>query len=237
MCALSAAAMAQAQPKIDAACRAKYAKLYFTDSLGTVLPYRLLTPEKVDSDTVAKYPVLLFLHGAGERGSDNEVQLSYIDTVFASSKFRREHPCYVIVPQCAVEYRWCETDWTRTWHTMPKNISKYLHAANALLDSIAALPDADTMRLTPAFFNSAAFDKPDPPSTEILKASFLRFLSSFSLEILSIEVLMNSCPLNPGLTLIISTKSTKASISSSWLTSARITTALNCKTHSSQAMR
>ena len=149
MCALSATASveAQVQPKVDAACRAKYAKLYFTDSLGTVLPYRLLTPERNDGDTTGKYPVILFLHGAGERGGDNEAQLTYIDTVFAAPKFRREHPCYVIVPQCAEEYRWCETDWTRTWHTLPAKISKYLHAANSLLDSIASLPDADTMRL------------------------------------------------------------------------------------------
>ena len=145
MCALTSATVFS-QTKIDAACRAKYAKMYFTDSLGTVLPFRLLTPEKAEGDT-SKYPVVLFLHGAGERGDDNEVQLTYIDTVFAAERFRREHPCYVIVPQCGVDYRWCETDWTRTYHTIPKDISKYLHAANSLLDSIAALPDADTDRL------------------------------------------------------------------------------------------
>lgn len=147
MCALLTLT-ASAQNKIDAACRAKYAKMYFTDSLGTVLPFRLLTPDKPDGDTSAtKYPVMLFLHGAGERGSDNETQLSYIDTIFASKRFRTQHPCYVIVPQCAENFRWCETDWSRTYHTIPKEISKYLHAANSLLDSIASLPDADPNRL------------------------------------------------------------------------------------------
>ena len=147
MCALIAAT-ASAQNKIDAACRAKYAKLYYTDTLGTVLPFRLLTPQRAEGDTINnKYPVILFLHGAGERGNDNELQLSYIDTVFASPRLQREHPCYVIVPQCAENFRWCETDWSRTYHTMSKEISKYLHAANSLLDSIAALPDADTNRL------------------------------------------------------------------------------------------
>ena len=147
MCALLTLS-ASAQTKVDAACRAKYAKMYFTDSLGTVLPFRLLTPERSEGDTTAaKYPVMLFLHGAGERGGDNEAQLSYIDTIFASKRFRTQHPCYVIAPQCAENFRWCETDWSRTYHTMPKEISKYLHAANSLLDSIAALPDADTNRL------------------------------------------------------------------------------------------
>lgn len=146
MCALLSAT-ASAQGRIDAACRAQYAKLYFTDTLGTVLPYRLLTPQKLEGDSTEKFPVMLFLHGAGERGSDNEAQLTYIDTVFAAKKFRSQHPCYVIAPQCAEEFRWCETDWTRTYHTMPARISKYLHAANSLLDSIAALPDADPSRI------------------------------------------------------------------------------------------
>ena len=69
MC-VTIATMAVAQTKIDAACRAKYAKMYFTDTLGTVLPFRLLTPQKADGDTAnRKYPVILFLHGAGERES------------------------------------------------------------------------------------------------------------------------------------------------------------------------
>lgn len=142
-------ASAMAQTAAGSQCRAQYDKLYFTDSLGTVLPYRLLRPPTGDGGGTSahKYPVLLFLHGAGERGGDNETQLSYIDVVFAAPKFRQEHPCYVIVPQCAEQYRWCETDWSLPYHTMPQNISKYLHAANALLDSVAALPDADTTRL------------------------------------------------------------------------------------------
>ncbi len=131
---------------VDSVCRPKYEKSYFTDSLGTVLPYRLLRPMTADSRD-AKYPVILFLHGAGERGSDNETQLQYIDSVFASQKFMTEHPCYVIIPQCAEKYRWCEVDWSSSYHNMPRTISKYLHAANCLLDSIAALRDADPSRL------------------------------------------------------------------------------------------
>ena len=36
------------------------------------LRYRILAP--LDYDANKKYPVHLFLHGAGERGNDNEVQ-------------------------------------------------------------------------------------------------------------------------------------------------------------------
>lgn len=139
------AAFAQSTASSEA-YRSKFLKLYFTDSLGTILPYRLLTPPSCDTSNT-KYPVLLFLHGAGERGNDNEAQLSYIDKVFGSDNFMKLHPCYVIIPQCAEKYRWCETDWTLPYHTMPTQISKYLHAANSLLDSIAALSNADTCRI------------------------------------------------------------------------------------------
>jgi len=142
----------------DMAARSKFIKAVFTDSRGTRLPYRLYVPTeeptadaqdvgKYPSAREKKYPVILFLHGAGERGNDNEANLSYIDKVWAAERFQREHPCYVIVPQCAENYRWCETDWTWAYHTMPETISVYLGAANELLDSIAALPEADSNRL------------------------------------------------------------------------------------------
>ncbi len=139
---LTISCMAQKQTENP---RDRFLKAVFTDSTGTRLPYRLLRPQNI-ADT-AKYPVILFLHGAGERGSDNEANLTYIDKVFAADSFMLEHPCYVIVPQCAENFRWCETDWTLPYHTMPARMSKYLSAANELLDSVAALPNADIRRL------------------------------------------------------------------------------------------
>ncbi len=37
------------------------------------LPYRILLP--LNYDASKKYPLILVLHGAGERGNDNEAQL------------------------------------------------------------------------------------------------------------------------------------------------------------------
>lgn len=42
---------------------------------GDTLRYRLLEPETLEPG--AKYPLILFLHGAGERGTDNEKQLKH----------------------------------------------------------------------------------------------------------------------------------------------------------------
>ena len=52
-----------------------YQKETFISSRGDTLPYRLLRPETMK--TGEKYPLVLFLHGAGERGSDNERQLMH----------------------------------------------------------------------------------------------------------------------------------------------------------------
>jgi fermentation-respiration switch protein FrsA (DUF1100 family) len=42
---------------------------------GQSLPYRLLTPKNYDP--AQTYPLVLLLHGAGERGTDNSAQLKY----------------------------------------------------------------------------------------------------------------------------------------------------------------
>lgn len=47
-----------------------YSKHVFVDSSDHSMPYRMLSPSKIDPGK--KYPLVLFLHGAGERGDDNE---------------------------------------------------------------------------------------------------------------------------------------------------------------------
>ena len=55
----------------------EYGKLCCAD--GDTLLYRYLTPEK--TDTLERYPLVLYLHTSGERGSDNE------GTVFGAQMF------------------------------------------------------------------------------------------------------------------------------------------------------
>ena len=66
-------------------------------SNGDTLNYRLLFP---DADTLRKYPLVIFLHGSGERGNDNEAQLKWGVQNFATDKKMRLHPAIVIAPQC-----------------------------------------------------------------------------------------------------------------------------------------
>jgi predicted peptidase len=69
------------------------------------LPYRLLKPEKYDAKQ--EYPLVMFLHGAGERGSDNKAQLNNgVAEFFSNSITRASYPCFAVLPQCPTEVSW-----------------------------------------------------------------------------------------------------------------------------------
>ena len=68
------------------------------------LHYRILYPQNFKKDSV--YPLVLFLHGAGERGDDNIKQLTHGSSVFLKDSNRKENPAIVIFPQCPKEDYW-----------------------------------------------------------------------------------------------------------------------------------
>jgi len=109
----------------------------------SVLKKNLLLP--VENST--KYPIILFLHGSGERGNDNNVQLTYIDSVFAKEKLQSENPCFILAPQCQIDKRWVDVDWDLPNHTTPENPSTPLKLANLLLDSLLQFYPIDKNRI------------------------------------------------------------------------------------------
>jgi predicted peptidase len=107
------------------------------------LPYRLLSPKTVEPGE--KYPLVVFLHGAGERGTDNEIQLIHGMNDFASDAVMDKYPAFVIAPQCPSERKWVEVDWTLEAHTIPEEPSLPLAATFELIDSLQkALPIDDS---------------------------------------------------------------------------------------------
>lgn len=73
-------------------------------SNGHTLRYRILYPENYDQ--TKKYPLILFLHGAGERGNDNEKQLVHGAKLFLTNENRKNFPAIVVFPQCPQESFW-----------------------------------------------------------------------------------------------------------------------------------
>lgn len=80
-----------------------YEKQWFIQN-GDTLPYRILFPEGYD--TTKKYPLVLFLHGRGESGADNEKQLIHGSKLFLIDSIRKKHPAIIVFPQCAATSYW-----------------------------------------------------------------------------------------------------------------------------------
>ncbi|MFM6948457.1 MAG: prolyl oligopeptidase family serine peptidase [Aquirufa sp.] len=83
---------------------AQFEKKEFATKDGNVLLYQILYPENYNPKV--KYPVILFLHGAGERGNDNAAQLTHGSKLFLDQKNREKYPAIVIFPQCPKESFW-----------------------------------------------------------------------------------------------------------------------------------
>lgn len=139
--ALAAArTMAAAEPAEDAGFEA----LEYQDAEGATLLYRLLKPG--DNDTAkGKHPLLLFLHGAGERGSDNKAQLVHGKEMMRAAA--RQYGCFVLVPQCPREKKWAEVDWSKPSHQMPEKAADPMQLALELIAKMQKQYRIDSRRL------------------------------------------------------------------------------------------
>ncbi|HUI32375.1 MAG TPA: hypothetical protein VLY84_02070, partial [Dysgonamonadaceae bacterium] len=81
-----------------------YLKKEFIDLNGDTLLYRQLSPETIAENKT--YPLVLFLHGAGERGSDNKLQLQHGSMQFTNPVNREAYPSFVLFPQCPEDKYW-----------------------------------------------------------------------------------------------------------------------------------
>ena len=99
--------------------RPRYEARTFVAAAGQKLHYRLLTPQGYDPKK--SYPLVLFLHGAGERGSDNKIQLVHGMNEFAADEIMEKYPAFVIAPQCPEGKQWVDVPWSADSHMMPKD--------------------------------------------------------------------------------------------------------------------
>jgi predicted peptidase len=130
---------------------APYEKKEFLFANGKTLPYRILYPENYDK--TKKYPLVLFLHGAGERGNDNEKQLTWGGKLFLKEENRKSFPAIIVFPQCPSESFWAVVK-------IETNVQPYkitfdytgepnwpLAAANELVKKIAGEEAVDKSRI------------------------------------------------------------------------------------------
>ncbi|MDE3235917.1 MAG: prolyl oligopeptidase family serine peptidase [Bacteroidota bacterium] len=80
-----------------------FSPMKYSNGKGDTLNYRLLFP---DYDTIRKYPLVIFLHGSGERGSDNLAQLKWGVSNFATDYNMKMYQAFVLAPQCPKGKSW-----------------------------------------------------------------------------------------------------------------------------------
>lgn len=68
------------------------------------LPYQIFGPRPLKAEE--KYPIVLFLHGSGERGMDGGRQIAHSVKAFADKQSFLNNPCIIVAPQCPPDKKW-----------------------------------------------------------------------------------------------------------------------------------
>ncbi len=103
------------------------------------VPYRFIEPLRFKKGGTKKYPLILSLHGAGGKGSDNLKNLRTWNGILSEPSFQEKYPCFVVVPQS--RSYWVDADAPApdvskaALETYPKFWSKALAAGKGLPSS------------------------------------------------------------------------------------------------------
>lgn len=112
----------------------------------TTLYARLMKPANIEPGK--KYPLVLFLHGAGERGDDNKSQLKYFPTWMATPAMRAKYPCFILAPQCPDKQKWVNVPWdSKSSPAMPKEPSKQMTTVIEELEQVIKSEPVDLHRI------------------------------------------------------------------------------------------
>jgi lysophospholipase L1-like esterase/predicted esterase len=104
---------------------------------GETYPYLLLPPKNIEEGKT--YPLIVFLHGAGERGDDNEKQKRHFPEVVAKGKYEAVHATFVLAVQCPEKEWWVDVNWSSAKSTAYKSTATLpMQGAIAALKRVVA---------------------------------------------------------------------------------------------------
>jgi predicted peptidase len=120
------------------------------DAKGATLPYRLLKPDvSKDKDWPGKpelgHPLLVFLHGIGERGTDNRRQLTWGRPMLRSAA--KDYGAFVLVPQCPPTDTWTDRRGWKKTHAMSEKPTEPMRLLVELIDQLKKDHPIDSHRV------------------------------------------------------------------------------------------
>jgi predicted esterase len=101
------------------------------------LPYRMWGE---NDDSKGPYSLVVYLHGAGEKGNNNQRQIlqgSDIIDSLTSYLQRTQRRCLVVVPQCPWDKQWVNADWSKG--TYSANIAGFSAELQTVVDIVLDL--------------------------------------------------------------------------------------------------
>lgn len=108
------------------------------------LRYRLFSPDTAGDQT---YPLILFMHGAGERGDDNQRQLTNGVWNLVRDEILENYPAFIVAPQVPIEERWSVIRWDGSLdQTWSDSITSVLQQTDLLVDKLMQELPIDTTR-------------------------------------------------------------------------------------------
>ncbi len=107
----------------------------FEDTAGGSMPYRVFSPTGLVEGKL--YPLVLCFHGAKGRGADNQAFGSLAYHTLTSDGSQKEHPSFVVAPQCPRGKRWVNHDWKEgAYDSVEVTISDEMTLALSIVDHL-----------------------------------------------------------------------------------------------------
>lgn len=123
-----------------------FQRAIYQDKKGQSLPYQLMTPWQKNAAN-GKYPLVIFLHGSGERGTFNHEQMRNGVHAFCETWVREKYPHYLLAPQCPPDVRWggSSKDWQTLYQEEPTVAGRMV--LELIEKTLTEHPDIDRNRI------------------------------------------------------------------------------------------
>ena len=135
-------AFALERKKLNSLDAGAFLKLSY-EANGLKLPYRFLSPKKINSSL--KYPLIIALHNSSRLGSDNEKQLEPLIRTWLNDKIRDKFPAFVLAPQ--FETRPTQYAANEAFGTATAIPQENLQVLISLIGNLTKNPQIDTERI------------------------------------------------------------------------------------------
>lgn len=112
---------------------------------GGTLPYRMHVPAKMESGRI--YPLVIHMHGAGSRGTNNLNQIRTGGADFIAWARRHGEEFVFVAPQCPAKMKWVDSPWKAKKSTMKESPTPYLRMAMEIIDDVRKRYPVDQDRI------------------------------------------------------------------------------------------